>query len=203
MPTIEPHRWHTPAQSAHAPLLSITAYRRLDLPYHGAMPHHRPRRTASDLPGLDLAEERSWQSFLEAAQRFDASMNRRLADAHQLTVIDLRVLDALLESEDGCVRMGDLADTVESLPGHLTKRVQRLEARGFVRREKCPQDRRGVMAAITDEGRRMASRATATYAHGVQTDLVGSLSRAQVSTIEKNCRRITAGLRPAKVKSSG
>ena len=162
------------------------------------MQHHQRRRTAGDLPGLDLAEQRSWQSFVEAALRLDAAMNRRLAAAHQLSVIDLRVLDVLLKSESGCVRMGDLAEEVDSLPGHLTKRVQRLEERGLVRREKCSGDRRGVMAMITDEGRLLASGATVTYARGVRADLDGSLSRAQVSSLEKNCGRISAALRSAR-----
>ncbi|MGV0741461.1 MarR family winged helix-turn-helix transcriptional regulator [Mycolicibacterium sp. XJ870] len=159
------------------------------------MQHRLPRRTASDIPGLDLAEQKSWQSFADAALRLDAAMNRRLTDAHQLAVIDLRVLDALLESEIGFIRMGDLADIVESLPGHLTKRVRRLEERGLVRREKCPEDRRGVMAIITDEGRRLAREARVTYENGVRDDLADTLSRAQVVTIEKNSRRISAGFR--------
>ncbi|MGE2723219.1 MarR family winged helix-turn-helix transcriptional regulator [Mycolicibacterium pulveris] len=159
-------------------------------PLHG-------RRTASDLPGLDLAEQKSWESFVDAALRLDAAMNRRLADAHRLSVIDLRVLDALLRSENRCVRMGDLADEIGSLPGHLTKRVQRLEERGLVRREKCPEDRRGVMAVLTHEGRMVAAEAAATYAQGAQADLGDSLSSAKVSVIEKYCGRITAGLRSA------
>ncbi|WKG05061.1 MarR family winged helix-turn-helix transcriptional regulator [Mycolicibacterium sp. HK-90] len=156
------------------------------------MQHQHRRRTAGDLPGLDLAEQKSWQSFVEAALRLDAMMNRRLADAHQLSVTDLRVLGALLNSETGSARMGDLAETVDSLPGHLTKRIRRLEERGLVRRAKCPDDGRGVIALITDEGRETTRRAAATYADAVQADLAGALSPAQVSTIEKNCRRIGA-----------
>ena len=31
-------------------------------------------RTASDMPGLDLAEQRSWQNFLDAALRLHATL---------------------------------------------------------------------------------------------------------------------------------
>jgi DNA-binding MarR family transcriptional regulator len=162
------------------------------------MARRHPRRSASDLPGLDIAEQKSWQNYLHAALRFDAATNRQLTDEHHLRVVDLRVLDVIAKSTDGSVRMGGLADAVESIPGSLTKRVSRLEERGLVRRETFPGDRRGVMAVITDDGRAVASNATVTYARGVRTHLLGALSRAQIAATEESCRQINAGLKPSR-----
>jgi DNA-binding MarR family transcriptional regulator len=162
------------------------------------MERRQHRRSASDLPGLDIAEQKSWQNYLDATLRSHAALNRQFTDEHHLRVFDLRVLDALATSGDGSARMGDLADAVESLPGRLTKRVRRLEERGLVRRETCPEDRRGVMAVITDEGRAMVTMAMATYERGVRTHLLGALSRAQIGAIEENCRRINAALKPSR-----
>lgn len=155
------------------------------------------RRTPSDLPGLDIAEQRSWQNFLHAALRFHTTMDRWLTEAHQLSVIDLRVLDILDKSDDGAARMGDLADALGANPHHMTKRIRRLEERGLVRREQNSDDRRGVVARISDDGRRVAEHASLNYAHGVKTHLIGTLSRRQLATLEENCRRINSGLRPA------
>ncbi|OBH21593.1 MULTISPECIES: MarR family winged helix-turn-helix transcriptional regulator [Mycolicibacter] len=154
------------------------------------------RRTASDLPGLDIAERKSWQHFLDAALRFHTAMDRQLAGAHQLSVIDIRVLDILARSADGTARMGDLAEALAANPHHMTKRIKRLEERQFVHREPNSLDRRGVVARITDEGRQVVAVASHSYAHGVRTHLIGSLSRRQLSTLEENCRRITSGLKP-------
>lgn len=175
-------------------LFDLNAYRQTCF-YYLAMPPRR-RRTPSDLPGLDLAEQRSWQNYLDAALRFETATNRQLADAHQLSVLDLRVLDVLRKSDSACVRMGDLADATGALPGQLTKRVQRLENRDLVDRERCAHDRRAVLATITGQGRTVAERATMTYAHGVKQDLVGSLSRTQLVVIEENCRRLVERLNP-------
>lgn len=161
------------------------------------MERRQHRRSASDLPGLDIAEQKSWQNYLDATLRSRAAVNRQLTDEHQLRVVDLRVLDILAKATDGSVRMGDLADAVESLPGRLTKRVRRLEERGLVRRETVPNDRRGVMAVLTDDGRAMVAKAAVTYAQSVRTDLLGGLSRAQVAAIEENSRRIHTALKPA------
>lgn len=155
-------------------------------------PHRH--RTASDLPGLDIAEQRSWQNYLQAALRVQTALDRRLTEAHQLSVIDLRVLDILGKSTDGAARMGDLADALAANPHHMTKRIRRLEERGLVQREQNSEDRRGVVARITDEGRSVAAHAGLDYAQGVKTYLIGSLSRRELATLGGNCHRINAGL---------
>jgi DNA-binding MarR family transcriptional regulator len=43
--------------------------------------------------------------------------------------------------------------------GGMTKRLDRLEANGLVRREADPRDRRGKLIALTDEGRELIDRA--------------------------------------------
>ena len=158
------------------------------------------RRTASDLPGLDIAEQRSWQNYLHAALRFHAAMDHWLTETHHLSVIDMRVLDILDKADNGATRMGDLADALAANPHHMTKRIHRLEERGLVRREQNSEDRRGVLARITDQGRSVAGRASLDYAQGVKTHLVGALSRRQLATLAENCGRINAGL--ARVEST-
>lgn len=162
------------------------------------MERRQHRRSASDLPGLDIAEQKSWQNYLDATLRSRAAVNRQLTDEHQLRVVDLRVLDILAKATDGSVRMGDLAEAVESLPGRLTKRVRRLEERGLMRRETCADDRRGVLAIITDDGLALVAKATATYGRSVRTDLLGALSRPQIAAIEENSRRINTALKPSR-----
>src|SRR2546429_6143869 len=105
-------------------------------------------RTASEMPGLDIAEQTSWQNFLDSALRISATLNRRLTDAHQLSLFDVRVLDMLDNAPTGCARMGDLAEALPSLPSRLTRQIRRLEAQGLVRREASQDDRRGVVATI-------------------------------------------------------
>jgi DNA-binding MarR family transcriptional regulator len=154
-------------------------------------------RTASEMPGLDIAELRSWQNFLEAAMRLSATLNRGLVETHKLTLLDVRLLDMLDKSATGSARMGDLADGLMSLPSRVTRQIRRLEAQGFVRREASPDDGRGVLAAITEEGRVAVGEAMVTYAQCVRTHFLGQLTRPQVAAIGENCRRINAGLKIA------
>jgi DNA-binding MarR family transcriptional regulator len=160
-------------------------------------------RTASDMPGLDIAEQRSWQNFLDSALRLYATLNRSLVDAHHLTLNDVRLLDMLDKSATGSARMGDLADGLMSLPSRVTRQIRRLETQGLVRRGASPDDGRGVLATITDDGRVAVREAMLTYGQGVREHFLGRLSRPQIAAMGENCRRISVALKsgepPAKV----
>ena len=152
-------------------------------------------RTPGDMPGLDIAEQKSWQNFLDCGSRVYATLNRRLTDEHQLSLLDVRVLDMLNNAADGCARMGDLAEALASLPSRLTRQISRLETQGLVQRQASPDDRRGVVASITDDGRTVVRQAMVTYAQGVRSYYLDPLSRAQMGAMGENCRKISAALR--------
>lgn len=172
-------------------------------PYDYAMEAIIGGRTASTMPGLDIAEQRSWQNFLDSALRIYATLNRSLVDAHGLALNDVRLLDILDSSDSGSARMGDLAEGLMSLPSRVTRQIHRLEKLNLVTRVASPDDRRGVLATITDDGRALLAEAMLTYSAGVRNHYLGRLSRSQITATGENCRRISAGLqadgRPAKL----
>jgi len=154
-------------------------------------------RTASEMPGLDIAEQRSWQHFLDAALRLYGTLNRGLMDEHKLTLIDVRLLEILDHSSTGSARMGDLAEQLMALPSRVTRQIRRLETAGLVRREASRVDGRGVLASITEEGRQVVDEAMLTYAKGVRESFLGPLSRPQMAAMGESCRRISASLKGA------
>jgi DNA-binding MarR family transcriptional regulator len=147
------------------------------------------------MPGLDLSEQQAWENFLDAALRVYGSLNRTLSEQHRLSLVDVRLLEILGSSETGAARMGDLAEQLLSLPSRVTRQIRRLEEAGLVRREASPVDGRGVLAAITDEGRNAVTAAITTYAEAVRQRFVRPLTRAQVSAVGENCRRISSALK--------
>lgn len=59
--------------------------------------------------------------------------------------------------------MSELAAASELTRSHVTRRVDTLAADDLVRREFDDDDRRGVLAAITDDGSRVLAAAAAIY----------------------------------------
>ncbi|MDX1889605.1 MarR family winged helix-turn-helix transcriptional regulator [Mycolicibacterium sp. 050158] len=151
-------------------------------------------RTASSMPGLDIAEQRAWQHFLDAGLLLTTTLNRELVEVHGLSLDDVRLLDVLADSAGGSVRMGDLAEELMSLPSKVTRQIHRLEVHHLVRRRATPQDGRGVLATITDDGKTVLRAAMATYGNGVRTHFLAQLSRPQTTAMGENCRRIVAAL---------
>lgn len=147
------------------------------------------------MPGLDIAEQKSWQNFLDAALRLYGTLNRTLVDQHKLSLVDVRLLEILDNSDTGAARMGDLAEQLMSLPSRVTRQIRRLESAGLVRRNASPDDGRGVLASITDRGRAVVGEAIATYAKGVREHYLGPLSRPQMAAMGENSRRISAALK--------
>ena len=144
------------------------------------------------MPGLDVAEQRAWEHFLDAALIVYSTLNRTLSESHKLSLVDVRLLEILDTSQTGSARMGDLAEQLLSLPSRVTRQIRRLEEAGLVRREASPEDGRGVLASITDQGREAVSVALVTYSNAVRERFVRPLTRQQLTAIGENCRRLRA-----------
>ena len=144
---------------------------------------------------MDIAEERSWQNFLDASLRLYGTLNKTLSEQHKLSLVDVRLLEILSRSETGSARMGDLAEQLLSLPSRVTRQIRRLEAAGLVEREASPDDGRGVLAGITERGRALVEDSLATYGEAVREHFLGPLTRPQMSALGENCRRISADLK--------
>jgi DNA-binding MarR family transcriptional regulator len=98
---------------------------------------------------------------------------------------EVDLLAALRRSKDPLVPPSRLAATLVCSTGTMTNRLDRLENAGFVRRHDDPNDRRGVLIELTNEGRKAISAAVAAR-NKVADGLVPGLTRAE--------RRVLTGL---------
>jgi DNA-binding MarR family transcriptional regulator len=82
-----------------------------------------------------------------------------------------------------------LCKSVSYDPGAMTRMIDRLERKGFVRRIPCPDDRRVMRLALTDEGKavypRLAEKATA-----VLNERLRGFSKDEVRLLERLLSRM-------------
>jgi DNA-binding MarR family transcriptional regulator len=78
----------------------------------------------------------------------------------ELTFARYEVLMLLLFSREGRLPLNRIGVRLQVHPTSVTSAVDRLEARGHVRRIPHPTDRRAILAEITEEGRVTALAAT-------------------------------------------
>lgn len=139
-------------------------------------------------------EVRAWRAFVDGSQRLLEVLNRELADAHGLSLADYRILVILSEAETHSVRMSDLADAIVASRSRLTHQIRRLESAGMVIREDCLDDRRGVLATLTDEGRRRLEEAAPGHLVSVRKHFIDALAPAELRTVAEVFERTDAAL---------
>lgn len=80
---------------------------------------------------------------------------------HDLTFARYEALVLLSFTQRGSLPLGKMGERLQVHPTSVTPIVDRLESAGLVRRVPHPDDRRAVLAEITDSGRDLVEEATA------------------------------------------
>jgi DNA-binding MarR family transcriptional regulator len=119
---------------------------------------------------MKLSEGRTeaWQQLLFAHGRVVGRIDTDLVESCDMSLAEFEVLHHLGAAPDGRLRMNELADRARLSPSGLTRRFDTLVRRGWVTRERCDDDRRGVNAVLTAEGRDHLERARPVHDCGVQ-----------------------------------
>src|SRR3954469_8392565 len=101
---------------------------------------------------LDPEEQKAWRAWLYSSLLLQDRLDRELTHATGISHSYYEVLVALSEAPERRMRMSELADRCLSSRSRLSHAVSRLEERGWVAREVCVDDGRGLLAVLTDAG---------------------------------------------------
>jgi DNA-binding MarR family transcriptional regulator len=115
-------------------------------------------KTAQRDPLLD-----KWNQLESEHARVREALEQRLQREHRLSLTEYEVLRRLSDSPEGHRRIQELAEEIHLSQSALSRLVQRLEDDGYVCRNVCDHDRRGVFACVTDEGRKAQAEAHPTH----------------------------------------
>ena len=105
------------------------------------------------------------------------------------------ILVVLSDSPQRTLRMSELARLTRSSPSRLSHAVARLEAKGWVHRRDCPQDKRGQLAELSAEGFEALEEAAPGHVETVRQHLFDVLTPAQVHQLHAISEAIASGLR--------
>jgi DNA-binding MarR family transcriptional regulator len=132
---------------------------------------------------LDADEQRAWRAWLFSAQLLQDRLDRELTHATGISHAYYEILVALSETPERRMRMSELADRCLSSRSRLSHAVSRLEERGWVRRQVCPEDGRGQLAVLTDEGFGALEAAAPIHVESVRRHLFDQLTPEQVQNM--------------------
>ena len=117
------------------------------------MPTSHPASSTVALDPASVEAMRFFMSFIRFGEELGAAYRDRVADpelARNLPVMTLMSLEV-----NGPLRPAEISAITRLTPGGTTKLLERLERAGLITRAfgEVPDDRRGVVVHITQEGR--------------------------------------------------
>ncbi|AGL14765.1 MarR family transcriptional regulator [Actinoplanes sp. N902-109] len=135
-------------------------------------------------------QQRAWRKFVEVLVKVPAGLEGQLQRDAGLTHMGFQVMATLSEREDRRLPMSRLARLASASLSRLSHVVARLEAQGWVRRERDPDDGRVQIAVLTDHGYDKIVEAAPGHAEKVQQLVFDRLTGPQVRQLAKLCESL-------------
>ena len=149
---------------------------------------------------LDAEEDHAWRQYLRASRLLEAELDCDLL-AYGLPLSEYEIICVLSEHPDRRLRMSAIADQVVQSRTRLTHTASRLESRGWVRRESCVGDGRGVELVLTDAGYAEVVRMAPIHARSVRENLVAALSREDLVALARTMAVVARDIKKVEVQS--
>jgi MarR family 2-MHQ and catechol resistance regulon transcriptional repressor len=147
---------------------------------------------------LELLEDERIEAFgmlIEAHNELQNAMSRAIETDTDVRVAWLGVLIRLARSPDQRLRMSELARDMTMSTSGLTRLVDRVEAAGHVRREACPDDRRGLHAVLTPEGHAVIAAAAPRHLEDLERYLAGALADDELAELTRLLQKVRNHIR--------
>jgi len=132
---------------------------------------------------LDARQQRAWRGYLAMQARLQAQLNRQLQADSGLSIADFDVLVALTDRPDVSVRVLELAEALQWEKSRLSHHLARMERRGLIERQDCPDDARGAFVVLSGAGREAIERAAPAHVEAVRALVFDGLDAEQVEAL--------------------
>lgn len=129
---------------------------------------------------LDDDEMRAWRGSVELLIEVSAALDSDLVAEQGIDQRDYGVFVQLSEAPERQLRMCDLAARLHLTPSGLTRRLDHLVKRGYVRREPSAEDGRVSMAVLTSKGLAKLQAAAPGHVRAVREQLLDHLTLTQI-----------------------
>lgn len=143
---------------------------------------------------LSASEERLWRHWLRVGALLPGELHRELQADAGLSFPDFDVLVQLTDTDEGRVRVSDLARCLNWERSRVSHHVARMEKRGLVRREECADDGRGSFVVLTDAGRTAIEQAAPGHLRTVRRVFFDGLDAEESAVLERVLDRLLARL---------
>ena len=143
---------------------------------------------------LTPTEMAAWRRYIVASRRLIEALDADL-NQHDLSMADYEILAQLSDAPDRRMRMAELAEIAMLSRSRLSHRMKVMEEAGWVRRDACPDDKRGFFAVMTPKGWKAIVAAAPDHVESVRSRFVDKLSKADQVVLAEIFERVGNDLR--------
>jgi len=134
---------------------------------------------------LKGVERDAWLSLIGVIIRLPAALDTQLQRDDGLSHFEYTVMVNLSNTEGHVLRMSALAGLCHSSLSRLSHVVARLERRGWLRRDPCPDDGRATLATLTDDGFAKLASAAPGHVEAVRAYVIDALDDEQLGQLHR------------------
>jgi DNA-binding MarR family transcriptional regulator len=144
---------------------------------------------------LTEKQAKAWTAYITAAHLVEGAVARQLRMGAELSHTDYGLLHELSVAPNRSLRMGEIAHRRAAPKSRISYQVDQLVRRGLVRRERHPEDARGLVAVLTDEGARLLAETAPGHVETVRRHFVDLLDEDQLDALERICTHLARSIR--------
>jgi DNA-binding MarR family transcriptional regulator len=132
----------------------------------------------------------AWGYVLRLQSQVVARIEEDLKRQGEISLTWYDVLLTLDNSPGKRLRMSEIAERIVLSRSALTRSVDKLEAEGYLKRERCRDDERGAYAVLAKKGERALARARPVYWAGIKRYFADSLTDSDITSLERILEKI-------------
>jgi DNA-binding MarR family transcriptional regulator len=135
-------------------------------------------------------ETSAWTGLVRAQQYLLNKVEQALKEQGFPPLTWYDVLWELDRAPDGSLRLNEIGKRVLLDKYNVTRLVQRLEDEGLVSRSACPVDGRGIVACITEKGRKLRNAMWPVYEKAVSENFLSRFGKNEIAELSGFMDRI-------------
>jgi DNA-binding MarR family transcriptional regulator len=139
---------------------------------------------------LDNQRNSVWRLFITANVILLDRIGEKFSQAGLPSMDWYDVLLMLKEAPEHRLRLSELAEKSLLSRSNLTHLVDRLEKAGLLYRERCPSDRRGTYAVLTEAGMAMQQKMWSVYSEGIAEYFGCNLNDEELQVMQRVLERM-------------
>ena len=158
-----------------------------DVRSHAQPESRRKQPSAAEQP--EQPEQPALRAWVALARCYTTVVREAAKDVarHGLSLSQFAVLEALYHK--GRLALGEISALLLVTGGNITYMVDELEARGYVARERCTEDRRVVYAALTPQGTKLLDRIFPEHARCI-ADMFSALDPQELAEFRRLVKKL-------------